>query len=147
MKQPHNVPIDGEPHGLKKYRAYELSHDYSYQWRDGSFHFRIFIPAGFKYDGASVPRIVWSLVGLRPDGLLRAAALVHDWIYEHKGVLPEGSYQIKSAGQWINLDTQFARKDADKMFKKIMREAGVKRVRRRLAYRAVRLGGWLPWNR
>ena len=40
----------------------------------GGVRRRILIPKGFVYDGASVPRLVWTLSGILPDGLIRAAA-------------------------------------------------------------------------
>lgn len=146
LRQPHNIPIDGKYYGLKRWRAYELAEDYSYQWKKHDKHFRIFIKAGFKYDGASVPRFVWSITGIRPDGLIRAAALIHDWIYVYEGDLPAGSYQILVDDKWVNLDGKWTRKNADRIFARIMREAGVKKIRRRAAYRAVRLGGWIAWR-
>ena len=78
------------------------------------------IPEGFINDGASVPRWAWSIVGLTPDGLLRAAAVVHDFHYR------------------FGIGT---RKFADQLFYQMLGEYGVNKARAKLAYAAVRVGG------
>jgi hypothetical protein len=134
-------------------RLYRLVDDYIYTWEKkgkggpSSFKYRITVPAGFIFDGASVPRIAWTISGILPDGLIRAAALVHDWLYRYKGNLPEGSYQyLAPDGNWSNLYAIWSRKNSDRLFGRIMREARVPKRKRRAAYRAVRLFGWLPWQ-
>lgn len=141
LRQPINVPI-----GVRKYQLVE---DYAYVWRAGGRTRRIVVPAGFVYDGASVPRLGWTLAGILPDGLIRAAACVHDWIYINKGRLDDGSYQEfnHQSQQWVRTRCDVTREEADRMFCRIMREAGLPKWRRRIAYRAVRLGGWIPWRR
>lgn len=88
------------------------------------------VPAGLIVDGASVPRIAWTF--MPPDGLHRAGALAHDWIYLNKGWMPSG--------------TRFTRAEADHVFYNFMRRAGVGPWRAGLAYDAVRLGGWHAWS-
>jgi len=139
LEQPPNRPV-GE-------RAYELVADWTYEWECGGIRRRITVPKGFVYDGASVPRIVWTLTGILPDGLIRAAALVHDWLYKHRGRLPPGSYQQLHRGAWVNRDRAASREEADRLFARIMREAGVGKARRRMAYVAVRACGWLSFRR
>jgi hypothetical protein len=39
------------------------------------------VPAGFEFDGASVPRILWTL--FNPVGELFEASIVHDYMYEN----------------------------------------------------------------
>ena len=77
MMQPVNIPVllgSGE-------EGYKLVETYSYSWTmPDRLRRAITIPKGFTYDGASVPRLVWTLSGITPDGLIRAAALVHDFI-------------------------------------------------------------------
>ena len=146
IKQPYNMPIDGRPHGLKRDQTYLLMAEYIYKWDKNGETYRIVVPKGFIYDGASIPRLVWTLTGMRPDGLLRAAALVHDFLYEHKGKMPKGTYQMRSDKRYTDLNDQWSRKNADKMFARILKESGVSRFKRRMACRAVRLGGWLAWR-
>lgn len=87
----------------------------------------ITVPAGFELDGASVPLAAWAVIGLTPDGLIRAAALVHDYLYRNHG----------HAGNGLLL----TRMEADRLFLSLMLAAGVRPLRARLAYRAVRLLG------
>lgn len=133
-------------------KLYRLERNFSYTWKmpwrkKGSVLVqRIIIPKGFLYDGASVPRLVWTISGIRPDGLIRAAALVHDYLYRHKGILPEGKYlYLNSNKTWHNLYTLWNRKLSDKLFIRIMREAGMKKYKRRIAYIAVRIFGKRSW--
>lgn len=108
---------------------------------------RISVPSGFTYDGASVPRMAWSLTGIRPDGLLRAAAAVHDWMYRWAGDLPEGSHEFRIGRRnWQTAIGRWKRKDADRLFGRMMREAGVGPIKRKMAYFAVRLMGGLAWG-
>lgn len=127
-------------------RHYRLYQDYEYCWYPGALRNRIRIRAGFTSDGASVPRIAWTLSGLTPDGLIRAAALVHDFLYVHTGRLPAGAHELEeSPGSWRPVSGRWSRRDSDKLFARIMRETGVSRLQRRVAYLAVRAfgsGGW-----
>lgn len=149
LNQPNVVPI------TEKY--YRLQEDYLYEWRITrtdkrtgdkiDTRQRLIVPEGFVYDGASVPRWLWTVTGITPDGLIRAAALLHDFIYRYKGWLPKGSYQMfdENTQQWKDLSAPWPRKSADRLFARVMRESGVSAFRRRLAYRGVRLFGWFTW--
>ncbi len=133
MRQPVNIPVSA--------RQYELVETFGYGWDKYGVSHELVVPRGFRYDGASVPRILWSVIGLRPDGLVRAAALLHDWIYRHGGKLPPGSYRRDDGegGHWT-------RKSADLLFGRVMRESGVSKLKRRLAYLGVRVGGRRSWK-
>ena len=113
-----------------------LSEDYTY-----SYSLMVAIPMGFVWDGASVPRWLWGVSGIRPDGLIRAAALVHDWWYRGSPLLPDG-LRHSVPGCKMTL----CRKDADDLFYKISREAGVPRRQAWRAYLAVRMFGKKAWN-
>ena len=126
---------------------YRLEQDYCYCWMVEEIQNRIRIPQGYTYDAASVPRIVWTLSGVTPDGLIRAAALVHDFIYGYAGRLPEGSHEYKrDDSTWTPVLGRWRRREVDRLFARMMREAGVPRVRRRLAYGAARLFGAFSWD-
>lgn len=81
------------------------------------------VPAGFKTDFASVPRALWGL--FPPYGRHTRAAVIHDWLY---------------------LTGSLSRADADGIFRRIMRESGVGRLRRWIMYLALRLFGWAAWR-
>ena len=42
----------------------------------------ITIPAGFRWDGSSTPRLFWNIVP--PEGDFELGALIHDYLYENK---------------------------------------------------------------
>lgn len=117
MKQPLNVPTD--------VKGYELYASYVCPITG------ICVPKGFKYDGASIPRVLWSLVGMRPDGLNRAAALVHDWCYVNGGIVTTDTCD----------DLTLTKKDADRLFRDLLIKANAKKLRTKLAYIAVRWFG------
>ena len=125
---------------------YELFEEWTYTWEKDGVTRRLVLPKGFRYDGASVPRFLWSVIGLRPDGLIRAAALVHDFLYFYGGKVPSGSYQILNDNdEWDNLESEediWTRKNSDRIFVRLMREFGVSKIKRRLAYYGVRSFGW-----
>ncbi|HEX7072188.1 MAG TPA: DUF1353 domain-containing protein [Rhodothermales bacterium] len=139
--QPVTVPIPRTPEGY----VYELVEDWEYHWEKDGITQRIYIHAGFQFDGASVPAVARMFV--ERDGLQRAAALPHDLIYRHRGRLPLGHHQWVDGGMWRDVVVyRWSRKDADRLFGRIMREAGVKRSVRRAAYLAVRAFGWWAWR-
>lgn len=117
-------------YGVNSDGLYVLWKDYTYRWNGHD----IVVRKGFVCDGASAP--VRSSV--RKDGRIRAAALVHDYLYRNLGRATDA--------------LSFSRKGADKLFRKIMLEAGMSRWKAGKAYWAVRwFGGWAwrthKWNR
>lgn len=86
------------------------------------------VPKGFITDGASVPRIFWSI--LYPFGSYFPAALVHDYLYSK-----------------ASDDLRVTRAEADKIFLQAMKDVGVGWLTRRTIYRAVRLGGWKGYKK
>jgi hypothetical protein len=80
----------------------------------------ITVPKGFITDGASIPRIFWSLLG--PFGPYFQAAIVHDYLYSDRN-------------QSITRDT------ADHIFKEAMFNSGLDWPRREAIYHAVRIFG------
>jgi len=77
------------------------------------------VPAGFEFDGASSPRIFWTIVP--PFKQTKKAACIHDWLCRN----------AKNAED---------RKRADKLFHKMLLEAGLNRVRAYAGYLGVRIG-------
>lgn len=129
--------------------VYELSADWTYEWFNDAegLWMRVNIPQGYQCDGASVPRCAWTFSGITPDGAIRAAALVHDYIYDHRGIMPPGSLQFQNAArEWVDVKMAVTRKQADILFRQMLRHAGFSAYRRRLAFTAVRLFGGSFWN-
>ena len=90
----------------------------------------IAVPAGFMFDGASIPRVACPLIG-GPWGEYREAACIHDWLYR----CPFGLYP------WLT------RASADKVFyQALLTIPRMSRWKARVMYMAVRLGGRRSWR-
>jgi hypothetical protein len=85
-------------------------------WFDVDGH-RYWIPRGFEFDGASIPRAFWFWVGSPFEPQFWEAALIHDWLYLTH-ILP--------------------RNIADEAFRLALLQAGVGAVRARIMWAAVR---------
>ena len=84
------------------------------------------VPAGFPFDGASVPPVLsWLFPRGHSDYL--PAAMIHDWLYA--------------------TDTGRTRREADAAFHRALRRLGVVAATAWPMWAAVRLGGWLYWRR
>ena len=90
------------------------------------------VRAGFVFDFASVPRMLWPLAAPAGDGhnLYGLAAAWHDWLYAHR----------KIGGRLIT------RREADALFLEIMLYVGVRPSLAQVMYRAVRLAGAFVWR-
>jgi hypothetical protein len=96
-------------------------------------YFTIKIPAGFEFDGATVPRVLWTVSGITPWGLHQTAAMIHDYIYVNKG---EG----------IVPGLVLTQKFADKLLKYHFKELGYTPVQCHQVYVYCRVFGWLKWD-
>jgi hypothetical protein len=87
----------------------------------------VVVAAGFRTDFASVPGYVL-MPGIVPKvGRVRAASVVHDWIYRgHEGA-------------------RFTRAQADRILLDAAIECGMARWRAWIAYVGVRIGGGASW--
>jgi hypothetical protein len=83
----------------------------------------VHIPPKFKWDGASIPRFLWRIIGSPFQPKLMVPSLVHDYLYG------EG----EASG--------YTRKEADKLFKKLLMANGVDEERAESMYAGVRWGG------
>lgn len=129
------IPVNGH--------TYRLVGDWLYE----DDKYKIFVKDGYLYDCASVLQLTTSFSGIYPDGLIRAAATVHDPIYQNSGydtaTRPNDFYEIvyKDGRNWIS------NREADKLFYKIYRATGEDREKCIAAYLAVRAGGFYPDDR
>ena len=138
VPQPNIIPICR--------KNYRLEADYEYQWKEDGAIFRLIIPKGFTSDGASVPRALWTLTGLRPDGLIRAASWLHDFLYRYRGECPHGSYQVLYRdGTWVRCQKTFTKKEADCLFLDVMLKSRISKRQAFMAYYAVKVFGWYSW--
>lgn len=97
----------------------------------------------FVFDGVSIPRPLWSIVGTELGGRCRLAGLVHDYLYQHCGVVRvHDAFADELRTIWL------PRKRCDQIFYDHLSRAGMPRFRAWLMYQAVRnpLGGGLAWR-
>lgn len=140
LKQPVLIPANDS--------QFVLLEEYAYTWQDATQSNQVLVSRGFITDIASVPRFAWTLTGIKPDGLHRAAAVVHDLLYQWRGLpqLPSGALQYWENNQWQNSTTRWTREQCDLLFRQIMTEAGEAPWRIRLMFWAVRMFGGAAWN-
>ena len=126
MESIQKIPESFEPRGDK----YAVSYDFVIEvGPTQNVTHRIQLPAGYTFDGASIPRIFWPIVGSPFEPRLMLAACVHDWYCEHSA----DDYQSRVIG--------------DSVFFFLLRRANVPRWRRVLMYLAVRLNSWFFYGR
>ena len=85
------------------------------------------VPAGFKSDGASVPRFFWRIVFPPGDSRALRASIAHDFIYR-------------------NCPFGWTRAEADQLFYDVLRTDGVPYLNAKGAYYGVRLFGCKSWK-
>jgi hypothetical protein len=117
--------------------------DWFCQWEYKDRFRRLFVPKGYLYDGASVPRIAWTITGLQRDGEIRAASLAHDAVYRAKGgKKPDqwaGCTLVNENGNRVLCD----RREIDWVFREFMIFATIPSYQARRAWRFVRAFGWM----
>lgn len=149
LEQPDIIPVEltereKQQYGVPGDLAYRLEKEYRYMWCDEAWRL-IIVPKGLIYDGASVPRVAWTLSGILPDGLLRAGALVHDYLYMNRGSLPPQYFRKLVQGNWQDCTEIFSRRQCDRLFAQILKEADYPAWKITLAYWAIRTFGWYAW--
>lgn len=95
----------------------------------------ISIPAGWQWDGASVPRIAWTFISKEDLGEL--PAMGHDYLSRCGGCPP-----VHACHPYMT----WTRAEADALFYWAMLDAGVVEWRARAAYTTVRVVGGRHWK-
>jgi len=112
-------------------RHWEVVKDFNYSINGQNF----IIPKGFKFDGASVPKFLAQF--LSPVGVLLIGGLVHDYGYKYETLLLKNNKDIGVKSQkWM-----------DETFRDINIEVNGFYLLNYLAYWALRLGGFVAWNK
>ena len=112
-------------------RNWELTKDWKYNI-DGKEYI---IPAGFTFDGASIPKFLRSFFS--PVGVLLMGGLVHDYGYKYATLLK------KNKKDTIGIKDQ---KWMDKTFRDINIYVNGFYTMNYLSYWALRIGGFVAWN-
>ena len=59
-------------------------------------YYRICIGKNYNWDGATIPRFFWRIVGSQYNPDFLPASLVHDWLCEHKYFIEKHGVQVSS---------------------------------------------------
>jgi len=111
-------------------RNWQLTKDWNYKI-DGKEYI---IPAGFTFDGASIPKFLRTFFS--PVGVLLIGGLVHDYMYKYACCKPTGNTPLLVVDQ----------KRADQIFRDININVNGFYLMNYLAYWSLRLGGFVAWN-
>lgn len=99
------------------YKMYQVQRSFNYYiGKEGSDEV-VIVPKGYRTDGASIPKLFWSLIG-GPLGKYAPAAIVHDFILEYD---------------------MYPRKRCDEIFEEALGVLGVGWFKRKLMYWGVRM--------
>ena len=90
-----------------------------------SLGYSITVKKGFDFDGASIPKWLWSIYGSPLNGNYVVASLIHDGLYASQKV---------------------SKKVSDKIFLDIMKQSNVGYIKRTSMYLAVKLFGGKDWK-
>ena len=112
-------------------RNWELTKDWKYNI-DGTEYV---IPAGFQFDGASIPKFLRTFFS--PVGVLLVGGLVHDYAYKYKTLL--------KANKKDTMREQ-SQKRSDEKFRDINIVVNGFYSMNYLAYWSLRIGGFVAWN-
>ena len=113
-------------------RHWEIAEDFEFDLLGEKF----VIPAGFKFDGASIPKFLHTF--LSPVGVLLMGGLVHDYAYKYETLLKKGKKETMGV---------LTQKRADEIFRDINIEINGFFLMNYLAYYSLRLGGFMAWNK
>ena len=97
-------------------------------------HWTFKVPKGFTWHSFNTSPIVWffwSLFGLHAEGIMTGPQMIRNTLY-HPTENPK--------------DCWYTRRDVDKLFRCMMLDAGISRVRAWGAYWTIRLFGRLDWH-
>jgi len=112
-------------------RNWKLTKDWKYRYNGIEF----IIPAGFQFDGASIPKFLRTFFS--PVGVLLVGGLVHDYMYKYACMKRTASKES------LMLVDQ---KKADEIFRDINIEVNGFYFMNYLAYWSLRIGGFVAWN-
>ena len=83
--------------------------------------YKFTIPKHFRWDGATIPRLLWFIVGSKVNPKFRTPSLIHDYLCCNKYV--------------INFDRQFS----SKVFRACLLTAGVSKIKVNIMYSSVEM--------
>jgi hypothetical protein len=128
------VRFEGWPKGdFNEHGKYELEQTFHFSF---SKYNHAAVHTGFYTDGASIPRIFWTIIGDPFQKRVIRPALGHDYLY----------WSGKAMDGRNGIPEKITRKQADRAFYEGLRNEGMRKSKALAMYWGVRLGGWRAWN-
>ena len=94
------------------------------------------VPVGFRYDGASIPRAAWTVLGLSPGGVCLLFSLIHDLLYRSAGLTKP--LMQDGIAPFVEGKHHFTRWESDVMMRDVMEWCGeFNKFQVRTSYRMV----------
>ena len=112
-----NLIITPDP----KRELYELTEDFHVS----VFGEDIWVPSGFRYDGASIPPAAWQVIHTPFNPMVMVPAVAHDWIYYNH---------------------QVGKDKADEILQVLLEENGVSSTKSWIIFQAVQVAGGPYWE-
>ena len=124
-------------------RHWEIAKDFEYELNGKKY----VIPAGFKFDGASIPQFLHTF--LSPVGVLLLGGLVHDYAYKYAALQPKKGLVVegKKGKEVVVRGHLLDQKRSDQIFRDINIEVNGFYFMNYLAYWSLRLGGCMALNK
>lgn len=145
--KPIPIPTKKQPRFLRKLvvaifevRRWQLTENWRYKTTIDGKEEELVIPAGFDFDGASIPRPFWAL--LSPTGLLLMPGLIHDYGYKYDAV-----WKVDAQGQYVEFCTNRGKEFWDALFRKVAQDVNQFSIVSIIAWLGVALGGKTAWNK
>ena len=91
-----------------------------------SLGYSVTVKKGFDFDGASIPKLLWSIYGSPLNGNYVVASLIHDGLYASQKV---------------------SKSISDRIFLDIMKQSNVGYIKRTSMYLAVKMFGGKDWKK
>ena len=112
-------------------RNWKITKDWKYRYNGNEY----IVPAGFQFDGASIPKFLRTFFS--PVGVLLVGGLVHDYMYKYACMK-----RTDKKSTLLIVD----QKKADEIFRDINIEVNGFYLMNYLAYWSLRIGGFIAWN-
>ena len=116
---------------IKPYDKDEYILTQDFKFVDKGLKLHLTVKAGTKFDGASIPRFLWSTTGSPFMPQYVGPALVHDIVYRRK----------------MDDHRDVSRKEADLIFKVLLKRNYVNAYQSNKMHLAVRSFGWKYWSK
>lgn len=120
-----------------------------YEFMQRGKQYRLTVEKHFIYDGASIPRIAWTVLGLTPHGDMDGPGLAHDFGYHYRGKFPKGSWEFLDVDNvWKECPERMSRKMCDDLIRALCLHFKIANgLQAYLVWKAVRVFAGVAWKR